>query len=88
MQVDFDDFKDSFVRILCQTNMDEPLSEEEEDSNEEESGAESDNEDEGEGGETEGGKNEESTDAGVYTENTRWESFDIKFTRQGFENAC
>ena len=21
-------------------------------------------------------------------ENTRWVSFDIKFTRQGFENAC
>ena len=24
----------------------------------------------------------------VYIENTRWVSFDIKFTRQGFENAC
>ena len=23
-----------------------------------------------------------------YIENTRWGSFDIKFTRQGFENAC
>ena len=23
-----------------------------------------------------------------YIENTRWVSFDIKFTRQGFENAC
>ena len=28
LQVDFDDFKDSFVWILCQTNMDEPLSDE------------------------------------------------------------
>ena len=25
---------------------------------------------------------------GTYIENTRWVSFDIKFTRQGFENAC
>ena len=25
---------------------------------------------------------------GWYIENTRWVSFDIKFTRQGFENAC
>ena len=24
----------------------------------------------------------------TYIENTRWVSFDIKFTRQGFENAC
>ena len=24
----------------------------------------------------------------IYIENTRWVSFDIKFTRQGFENAC
>ena len=24
----------------------------------------------------------------LYIENTRWVSFDIKFTRQGFENAC
>ena len=24
----------------------------------------------------------------MYIENTRWVSFDIKFTRQGFENAC
>ena len=23
-----------------------------------------------------------------YIENTRWVSFDIKFTRQGFDNAC
>ena len=23
-----------------------------------------------------------------FIENTRYESFDIKFTRQGFENAC
>ena len=25
---------------------------------------------------------------GRYIENTRWVSFDIKFTRQGFKNAC
>ena len=25
---------------------------------------------------------------GQYKENTRWVSFDIKFSRQGFENAC
>ena len=29
-----------------------------------------------------------SSTIGIKIENTRWVSFDIKFTRQGFENAC
>ena len=65
--MDFDDFKDSFVRILCQTNVDEPLSDEEDGTDgDEESGVDSENEDEGEAGEKEKEKNEEDTsDAGT-----------------------
>ena len=33
-------------------------------------------------------KNAFNTRSKCYIENIRWESFDIRFTRQGFENAC
>ena len=48
-QVYFDDFKDSFVTILCQTTVDEPLSEEDDSEGEEGSGAESEGPEEAEG---------------------------------------
>ena len=54
-QVDFDEFKDSFVTILCQTTVDEPLSEEESDG-EEVSGADSEGQEEGETGQEDTGQ--------------------------------